>query len=127
MAVKLIYQMFAQLLSWMVLHARSDTAIEIEILILRHQLAVLQRRTPRPRIRWSDRAVIAALARLLPSPPRLPGHAIHDPGLAPATCPPLLDHLASPSRPTCDSRRCPHSDPAPGLRKPDMGLPARAR
>ena len=38
MAVKLIYQMFAQLLSWMVLHARSDTANEIEILILRHQL-----------------------------------------------------------------------------------------
>jgi hypothetical protein len=54
--LKLIYQMFAKLLSWMVLHARSDTANEIEILILRHQLAVLQRRTPRPRISWSDRA-----------------------------------------------------------------------
>ena len=51
----------------MVLHARSDTANEIEILVLRHQLAVLQRRTPRPRISWSDRAVIAALARLLPA------------------------------------------------------------
>jgi hypothetical protein len=37
-AVKLIYQMFAKLLSWMVLHARSDTANEIEILVLRHQL-----------------------------------------------------------------------------------------
>src|SRR5262245_52912050 len=59
--------MFAQLLSWMVLHARTDTANEIEILVLRHQLAVLQRRTPRPRISWSDRAVIAALARLLPA------------------------------------------------------------
>ena len=67
MAVKLIYQMFAKLLSWMVLHARSDTANEIEILVLRHQLAVLQRRTPRPQIRWSDRAVIAALTRLLPA------------------------------------------------------------
>ena len=67
MAVKLIYQMFAKLLSWMVLHARSDTANEIEILVLRHQLAVLQRRTPRPRISWTDRAVIAALARLLPA------------------------------------------------------------
>ena len=66
-ALKLIYQMFAKLLSWMVLHARSDTANEIEILVLRHQLAVLQRRTPRPRISWSDRAVIAALARLLPA------------------------------------------------------------
>ena len=67
MALKLIYQTFAKQLSWMVLHARSDTANEIEILVLRHQLAVLQRRTPRPQIRWSDRAVIAALARLLPA------------------------------------------------------------
>ena len=65
--LKLIYQMFAKLLSWTVLHARSDTANEIEILVLRHQLAVLQRRTPRPRISWTDRAVIAALARLLPA------------------------------------------------------------
>jgi putative transposase len=67
MAVKLIYQMFAKLLSWMVLHARSNAANEIEILVLRHQLAVLQRRTPRPQISWSDRAVITALARLLPA------------------------------------------------------------
>ena len=67
MAVKLIYQVFTKLLSWMVLHARSNTANEIEILVLRHQLAVLQRRTPRPRISWTDRAVIAALARLLPA------------------------------------------------------------
>jgi hypothetical protein len=36
--VKLIYQMFAKLLCWMVLHARSETANEIEILVLRHQL-----------------------------------------------------------------------------------------
>src|SRR4051794_29313773 len=65
--MRLIYQTFAKLLSWMVLHARSDTTNEIEILVLRHQLAVLQRGTPRPRISWSDRAVIAALARLLPA------------------------------------------------------------
>ena len=67
MVLKLIYQTFAKLLSWMVLHARSNTTNEIEILVLRHQLAVLQRRTPRPRIIWSDRAVIAGLARLLPA------------------------------------------------------------
>jgi hypothetical protein len=66
-AVKLIYQMLVKLLSWIVLHARSDTTKEIEILVLRHQLAVLQRGTPHPRISWSDRAVIAALARLLPA------------------------------------------------------------
>src|SRR5689334_12091494 len=38
MALKLIYQVFAKLLSSLVLHARSDTATEIEILLLRHQL-----------------------------------------------------------------------------------------
>ena len=67
MAVKLIYQVFAKLLSWMMLHARSDTTNEIEILVLRHQLAVLRRGTPRPRISWTDRAVLAALVRLLPA------------------------------------------------------------
>ncbi len=62
-ALNLIYQMFAKLLSWMVLRTRSDAAKEIEILVLRHQLGVLQRRRPRPRINWTDRAVIAALGR----------------------------------------------------------------
>ena len=71
MALRLIYQMFATLLGWIVLHTRSDTTKDIEILVLRHQLAVLQRRTPRPRIRWTDRALIAALTRLLPVRRRL--------------------------------------------------------
>jgi transposase len=70
-AVRLIYQVFAKLLSWMVLRARSDTAKEIEILVLRHQLTVLQRRNPRPRTSWTDRAVITALTRLLPTRRRL--------------------------------------------------------
>ena len=66
MALKLIYLMFSKLLAWMVLRTRSDTSKEIEILVLRHQLAVLQRRTPHRRTSWTDRGVIAALARLLP-------------------------------------------------------------
>src|SRR4051812_44881898 len=69
--MRLIYQMFSKLLSWIVLRTHSDTAKEIEILVLRHQLAVLRRRTPRPRITWTDRAVIAALSRLLPVRRRL--------------------------------------------------------
>ena len=71
MVLRLIYQIFIKLLGWIVLHARSDATKEIEILVLRHQLAVLQRRTPRPRTTWTDRALIAALTRLLPTPRRL--------------------------------------------------------
>jgi hypothetical protein len=51
----------------MVLRTRSDTTKEIEILLLRHQLAVLQRRTPRPRRSRTDRAVVAALTRRRPA------------------------------------------------------------
>jgi putative transposase len=71
MALRLIYQMFTKLLGWIVLHTRSDTTKDIEILVLRHQLAVLQRRTPRPQMTWTDRALIAALTRLLPVRRRL--------------------------------------------------------
>src|SRR3954471_20219909 len=71
MALRLIYQMFSKLLGWIVLHTRSDATKDIEILVLRHHLAVLQRRTPRPRMTWTDRALIAALTRLLPVHRRL--------------------------------------------------------
>ena len=67
-ALRLIYQMFAKLLGWIVLRTRADATKDIEILVLRHQLAVLQRRTPRPRMSGIDRALIAAFARLLPTP-----------------------------------------------------------
>jgi putative transposase len=70
-ALQLIYLVFSKLLSWMVLRTRSDTTKEIEILVLRHQLAVLQRRSPRPRIGWPDRALIAGLTRLLPTRRRI--------------------------------------------------------
>ena len=63
--------MFFKLLGWLVLRARSDTSKEIEILVLRHQLAVLRRQTRRPRLSWADRALFAALTRLLPTPRRL--------------------------------------------------------
>src|SRR4051812_31255544 len=71
MPPRLIYQMFSTLLGWIVLRTRSDGTKDIEILVLRHQLAVLQRRTPRPRLTWTDRAVLAALTRLLPVRRRL--------------------------------------------------------
>ena len=60
--------MFSALMGRIVLRGRSDTSEEMEILVLRHQLAMLLRRTPRPA--WTDRALIAALTRLLPKPRR---------------------------------------------------------
>ena len=71
MALRLIYKMLSMLLGWIVLRGRSDTSKEVEILVLRHQLAVLRRHPSRPRLSWADRAVIAALSRLLPVRRRL--------------------------------------------------------
>jgi putative transposase len=59
--------MFARLASWLVLLARSSAAKDVEILVLRHEVAVLRRASRPPRLGWADRAVLAALIRLLPA------------------------------------------------------------
>jgi putative transposase len=60
-----------RLFGWVALLARSDTSKDVEILVLRHEIAVLRRQVTRPEPGWADRAVIAALARLLPKHLRL--------------------------------------------------------
>jgi putative transposase len=62
--------MLVRLLSWLAVLARSDTAKDVEILILRHEVAVLRRTNTRPMLTWLDRAVLSALSRLLPTPLR---------------------------------------------------------
>src|SRR6185437_4743767 len=62
--------MLARVLSWLALLARSDAAKDVEIVVLRHEVACCAARTPRPALTWLDRAVLSALSRLLPAPLR---------------------------------------------------------
>jgi putative transposase len=64
--VRLVYRSLATLLSWLALPARSSASKNAGILILRHEVAVLRRGNPGPGIGWADRALLAALAQILP-------------------------------------------------------------
>jgi hypothetical protein len=66
-AFRLVYLTLTRVLSWLALLARSDAAKDVEILVLRHEVAVLRRSNPCPRMSWLDRAVLSALSKLLPT------------------------------------------------------------
>jgi putative transposase len=68
MTLRLLYLLFCQALRWLALLARSSSAKDAELLMLRHEVAVLRRQVTRPRVGWADRVVLAGLARLLPRP-----------------------------------------------------------
>ena len=64
--VSLTYRLLVTVLSWLVLLARSSASKDAEILALRHEVMILRRGNPKPKMTWPERAVLAALARLLP-------------------------------------------------------------
>src|SRR4051812_15403420 len=72
------YLIFQQVLRLLLLLGRTTSTKDVELLVLRHEVAVLRRTNPRPRQDWADRAVFAALIRRLPT--RLRDHRLITPG-----------------------------------------------
>jgi putative transposase len=64
--MRLLYLIFQQVLGLLLLLGRTSATKDVELLVLRHEVAVLRRTNPRPRLEWADRAVFAALVRRLP-------------------------------------------------------------
>jgi putative transposase len=75
---RLLYLIFLQVLGLISLLGRTASSKDIELQVLRHEVAMLRRTNPRPRLDWADRAVLAALIRQLPT--RLRGHRLVTPG-----------------------------------------------
>jgi hypothetical protein len=68
MCLRFVFLLITRVASWLRLSQRAEAWKTAEILLLRHQLAVLQRRQPsRPRLNWADRALLAALLGVLPN------------------------------------------------------------
>ncbi|MFI9388825.1 helix-turn-helix domain-containing protein [Kutzneria sp. NPDC052558] len=78
MALRLLYLIFLRLVGLLVLLSRSSASKDVELLVPRHEITVLRRSNPKPRLDWADRAVFAALVRLLPKGPR--PHRLVTPG-----------------------------------------------
>ena len=78
MLFRLVYLAVSRVFAWLALLARSDASKDLEILVLRHEIAILRRQAASPKPDWADRGVLAALARLLPG--HLRAHRIVTPG-----------------------------------------------
>jgi hypothetical protein len=118
MTFRLVYRLGCLLLGWLRLLARPSAAKDVEILVLRHQLTILQRDKPKPTFTLGDQAVIAALVRLrskrsAPQPETL-GHSAHRAALAREAREAEMELSAPRARAATQARRLGGSGIAPG-------------
>ena len=78
MSLRLLYLSVVRVFGWLVLLGRGQASKDAEIMVLRHEVTVLRRQVTRPKPDWADRAILAALARLLPAVLR--AHRLVTPG-----------------------------------------------
>lgn len=126
--VRMIYLLATRVLAWLVLLCRSSAAKNAEILLLRHEVAVLRCQVAAPKPTWPDRALLAAFARVLSPdasrpPDRLPAHPA---GLAPAPDQQEVDP-AAPAGAPAPGRRTARPDHPARHREPVLGLSPRPR
>ncbi|MFI7469990.1 integrase core domain-containing protein [Nonomuraea sp. NPDC049646] len=79
MSVRLLYLIMIRVFGRLALRGRSEAAKDVEIMVLRHEVAILRRQVTRPTPDWADRALLSALTRLLPS--GLRAHRLVTPGM----------------------------------------------
>src|SRR5690242_6990237 len=125
MCLRFVFLLITQLASWLRLSRREERWQTAEILILRHQLAVLQRRQlGRPNLNWADRALLATMLGVIPKS-AAPGTAAagypgHDPALASRHHQPPLGRQvhARKERPPGDPPEHQSTGPPAGPREP---------